>query len=634
MCDASRPVPVMGVWELSVYVSVLLLALSGSPVLGSLRNVTADVFGSESYGKVAAFGDFNADKQTDMFIIRSGNELWIFLADLKGTPYFHPNVKLSLKSEDVVITSVVPGDYDGDSQMDVLLTTIPKDKVNTDVPLTAVIYWGLNQTLNVNSKTRLNNTYLDEPLIIDFNGDLIPDIFGVTGEGAKPLITYGGGNLSVTTTLNTKNKMFIPHSHAFVDLTTDFTADLFLTTVSGASEIQFETWENKGGNFTESTLIIQKPKDVKIVGQSVFADFDGDGKQDQLLPACEDDNCLKSAIYLLKHGTDQWVPVLQNFSNMNTVWGFVPSAYKSLSIPITLHIGDYNMDGYPDALAILKDTSGSNQQAFLLENVPCKNSTCTRMFEVHWEISDLNQIKDAEVATFFDIYEDGILDIIVLSKGLSGDNYAIHVLVNNFEADAYFVKVIVLSGFCSNDCPHQVKPFGVNQPGPYIMYTTVDANGYLKNASAGQLSQSAHLSLQLPYNVLGLGRSANFLDHLYVGIPRPPAEKPIRMQEWTAIIPNSQLIVIPYPHDNPRRKRMTGRKGKKLIDSTLTQCDVTHQPFYCASSALHSSPAVGGPQALRDLHNAQGTSSGERSGNSHRGKRSICIFCVYILIYW
>lgn len=43
--------------------------------------------------------------------------------------------------------------------------------------------------------------------------------------------------------------------------------------------------------------------------------------------------------------------------------------------------------------------------------------------------------------------------------------------------------------------------------------------------SAGQLSQSAHFALQLPYNVLGLGRSANFLDHLYVGIPRPLGEK-------------------------------------------------------------------------------------------------------------
>lgn len=32
-----------------------------------------------------------------------------------------------------------------------------------------------------------------------------------------------------------------------------------------------------------------------------------------------------------------------------------------------------------------------------------------------------------------------------------------------------------------------LQPFGVNQPGPYVMYTTVDSNGYLKNAS-GQWS--------------------------------------------------------------------------------------------------------------------------------------------------
>ena len=41
---------------------------------------------------------------------------------------------------------------------------------------------------------------------------------------------------------------------------------------------------------------------------------------------------------------------------------------------------------------------------------------------------------------------------------------------------------------------------------------------------AGQLSQSAYFSLQLPYTLLGLGRSANFLDHLFVGIPRHPGE--------------------------------------------------------------------------------------------------------------
>ena len=36
----------------------------------------------------------------------------------------------------------------------------------------------------------------------------------------------------------------------------------------------------------------------------------------------------------------------------------------------------------------------------------------------------------------------GILDIMVLSEGHTRSNFAIHALKNNFEADAYFVKVI------------------------------------------------------------------------------------------------------------------------------------------------------------------------------------------------
>ncbi|KAM8947493.1 T-cell immunomodulatory protein [Pelodytes ibericus] len=528
---------------------LVLVVLAWAPVRGSLRNVTADMLGSDTAGRLAAFGDFNADKLTDIFLLRNGNELRIFLADLKSTPYFSPKVKLPL-GDSVVITSVVPGDFNGDSQMDVLLTTIPKGQPSNESPLSAVIYWGQNQTLSISHRTLLNITYTDEPLIMDFNGDLIPDIFGVPSGSKTPLIILGGDSLT-NVTLDTKREMVKPHSHAFIDLNGDFTADLLLTTVSESEEVQFETWRNEGGNFSEPKTVTPKPKGAKIVGQAVFADFDGNGFQDLLLPVCDDENCMKSVIYLWKDDSKQWVPVLQDFRRANTLWGFVPPG-NPVTMPITLHIGDYNMDGYPDALAIVRDTAGSNQQAVLLENVPCKNTTCTRMFEVLWEISDLNQITDAVVAAFFDIYEDGILDIIVLGKGYSENNNAVHILLNNFEADAYFVKVIVLSGFCSSDCPHQVKPFGVNQPGPYIMYTTVDANGYLKNASAGQLSQSAHLALQLPYNVLGLGRSANFLDHLYVGIPRPPGEKQIRKQEWTAIIPNSQLIVIPYPHHNPK----------------------------------------------------------------------------------
>ncbi|XP_040353869.1 T-cell immunomodulatory protein isoform X3 [Herpailurus yagouaroundi] len=433
--------------------ALLVLLLGGLALLGvgpvparALHNVTAELFGAEAWGTLAAFGDLNSDKQTDLFVLRERNDLIVFLAD-QNAPYFKPKVKVSLKNHSALITSVVPGDYDGDSQMDVLLTYLPKNHASSE--LGAVIFWGQNQTLDPNNMTVLNRTFQDEPLIMDFNGDLIPDVFGVTNESSQPQILLGG-NLSWHPALTTKSKMRIPHSHSFIDLTADFTADLFLTTLSASSTFQFEIWENVDGNFSVNT-VFEKPQNMVVIGQSAFADFDGDGHMDHLLPGCEDKNCQKSIIYLAKSGTKQWVPVLREFSNKGTLWGFVPFVHEQrpteIPIPITLHVGDYNMDGYPDALAILKNTSGSNQQAFLLENVPCNNASCEgahRMFKVYWELMDLNQIRDAMVATFFDIYEDGILDIVVLSKGYTKNDFSIHTLKNNFEADAYFVKVIAL----------------------------------------------------------------------------------------------------------------------------------------------------------------------------------------------
>lgn len=49
---------------------MLLLCFVGRHVTFALQDVTSDLFGSENYGTVAAFGDFNSDKQTDIFIIR------------------------------------------------------------------------------------------------------------------------------------------------------------------------------------------------------------------------------------------------------------------------------------------------------------------------------------------------------------------------------------------------------------------------------------------------------------------------------------------------------------------------------------------------------------------------------------
>lgn len=47
-----------------------LLLILGHYTTFALQDVTAELFGSENHGTVAAFGDLNSDKQTDIFIIR------------------------------------------------------------------------------------------------------------------------------------------------------------------------------------------------------------------------------------------------------------------------------------------------------------------------------------------------------------------------------------------------------------------------------------------------------------------------------------------------------------------------------------------------------------------------------------
>lgn len=48
-----------------------LALLGAGPVPArALHNVTAELFGAEAWGTLAAFGDLNSDKQTDLFVLR------------------------------------------------------------------------------------------------------------------------------------------------------------------------------------------------------------------------------------------------------------------------------------------------------------------------------------------------------------------------------------------------------------------------------------------------------------------------------------------------------------------------------------------------------------------------------------
>ena len=132
---------------------------------------------------------------------------------------------------------------------------------------------------------------------------------------------------------------------------------------------------------------------------------------------------------------------------------------------------------------------------------------------------------ETAMAVFYDFYQDGILDVILVELEKSTNTYRTAAFKNSLDYDANFVKVMVLTG--RNNSMYPISPgslgkkkrtYGTNLPGPSIAYRTTTQDGSPRNAIAAQLPQSAHFSLNLPYTTFGLGRTPNFVDALTIGV--------------------------------------------------------------------------------------------------------------------
>lgn len=87
------------------------------------------------------------------------------------------------------ITSVVPGDFDGDALMDVMVT-MSEDvdhwfgDTSSNHKLKVFINWGGSDYLNcsnVHEEPVLET--IGEPIALDFNRDMIIDLFGLDAQG-------------------------------------------------------------------------------------------------------------------------------------------------------------------------------------------------------------------------------------------------------------------------------------------------------------------------------------------------------------------------------------------------------------------------------------------------------------------
>lgn len=85
------------------------------------------------------------------------------------------------------------------------------------------------------------------------------------------------------------------------------------------------------------------------------------------------------------------------------------------SLPIALKIGDANLDGFPDLLAITVSESGNNHIPNLVYSVSCGNfvAGCPKGADDRrgWKLATkgakvLEDVKDARALTFLDLDED------------------------------------------------------------------------------------------------------------------------------------------------------------------------------------------------------------------------------------
>ncbi|SOV74527.1 conserved Plasmodium protein, unknown function [Plasmodium sp. gorilla clade G3] len=461
-----------------------------------------------------------------------------------------------------------------------------------------------DETINDNEEDNVYYTNI-HPLICDINNDGLPDIIGQQSGGPDGFFRF--------IWINTRNgfKSFLwkninifqyseldeitnPNSSAIVDINGDCKSDLVFTVYNSYEKsIGLEIWLNKiidGKSFyvKHSQNYLLPPNSLQVL----FGDFNGDGSIDLVVPTC-----VKSSFCNYCCVSDDKIYFIPNIqkkicdsswkkpdetkcrpaSNLCSESDFefqqnlnddfisvVDTSDLHLSgnadYPYYLSVGDIDDDGYLDLLITLKNDNGQKYVRIYKNELKVhyeENSLEVRGFYNFYQFvtSPEESVTDVYNAAFFDIFENGVLDILIFGKYIASNKktkYAAVGFIRNNETDSLFLKSTALNGICVNDCYKEkdkitTKILGGNAHGPTFKITVIDVNGVKSSRIGIQKSQSAHFPLQLPYVLFGLGRTSNYVEEFYVGMPTHE-QKYYNM--WVSIIPNSHIIVIPYPLNN------------------------------------------------------------------------------------
>ncbi|KAG0035603.1 hypothetical protein BGZ81_005581 [Podila clonocystis] len=627
-----------------------------------LYNVDVNVGLQDVKGTVAAFADFNGDKYTDLITLSDDQTSFnVYLWDHASWSFAllkSATVSIPQSPEPFIITNIAPGDYNHDGRLDVLVMGQADPVRNPKGELKMRIYLGNTDSGWEPEFIPVPSSTSQQPVAFDSNGDMLTDLLGYAyngyQEGVSGLSVWKNvhspsnpGKIFEVLPMNftgepaTKCTLSDPHSSAFVDLDGDCLADLFLTCYDAAKDehryVIYVNNKQSGFEFAREGLL------PTGAGPVTFADMDGDGAVDMIVPSCDRGSC---SIYVYYN---QQIPLCtskdqkecRQVTNLcvadpkftfnidpdhNTNAGglvqfplgnVLPHGQQLVlndpgfkgSLPVSVHVGDYNLDGYPDLLVVSGTPNNIRgpSSATLLQSVLCSanDDNCfpsaiaakRRTFVKVTEGADpLNNAQNVKAAAFFDIDEDGTLDIMLL-RGTTDQQpagRAISFIHNNYFNDAFFLKTLASNGVCPSWCgldskPSRpgAKPFGVNYPGATFKFTILDTAGKKRANQVAQYPSSTYAGLSLPYSLFGLGRTNNYVEELFVGVTKNQSE---HYTTYAGVIPNSQLIIIPYQtEDNLNgdgEKGSTGGPSEWTLELYIRPGDYVPWVFVVLATAI------------------------------------------------
>ncbi len=164
------------------------------------------------------------------------------------------------------------------------------------------------------------------------------------------------------------------------------------------------------------------------------------------------------------------------------------------------------------------------------EPIPIKNS----YFDYSKTHRYIN-ITDVEYVSFFDLDENGQLDVLMVRK--INKDYNITGFFNVEAYDNFFLKSLTTKSR---------NNFFSSEIGTNYRYFVTDLKGDRKLRVATQHAQTSCLNLDLPYSFMGIGPSYNYVENYHVATSSTKNHTDSYLKVFTPIIPNSQLLIYNY----------------------------------------------------------------------------------------